>query len=162
MRCPAPLFFLMFWGQIGVKFNFFRKMNHFIYCENTNKKARSLDKVPKLRAFPARSYLSDNCSWLREPDLNWRPSGYEIQKMLLFVFFTTENKEKQRFFMPFLWYIPLFLLFSVLVRVCIRVRNDEFSCTRTMIFTSMLDYDCLSLLSSFSFLQIQSKIRVTL
>ena len=38
--------------------------------KNTNKKAHNLDKVPKLRAFPARSYLSDNCSWLREPDLN--------------------------------------------------------------------------------------------
>ena len=47
------------------------------FHKRDNKKARSLDKVPKLRAFPARSYLSDNCSWLREPDLNWRPSGYE-------------------------------------------------------------------------------------
>ena len=40
-------------------------MNHFIQRKNTNKKARSLDKVPKLRAFPALSYLSDNCSWKR-------------------------------------------------------------------------------------------------
>ena len=40
------------------------------FHKRDNKKARSLDKVPKLRAFPARSYLSDNCSWLREPDLN--------------------------------------------------------------------------------------------
>lgn len=55
----------MFWGQIGVKFNFFRKMNHFMQRKNTNKKAHNLDKVPKLRAFPARSYLSDNCSWKR-------------------------------------------------------------------------------------------------
>lgn len=51
-KISCSILFLMFWGQIGVKFNFFRKMNHFIYCENTNKKARSLDKVPKLRAFP--------------------------------------------------------------------------------------------------------------
>ena len=47
------------------------------FHKRDNKKARSLDKVPKLRAFPARSYLSDNCSWLRELDLNQRPSGYE-------------------------------------------------------------------------------------
>ena len=40
-------------------------MNHFIQRKNTNKKARSLDKVPKLRAFPAFSYLSDNCFWKR-------------------------------------------------------------------------------------------------
>ena len=62
-KISCSILFLMFWGQIGVKFNFFRKMNHFIYCENTNKKARSLslNKVPKLRAFPALSYLSDNC-----------------------------------------------------------------------------------------------------
>lgn len=65
-KISCSILFLMFWGQIGVKFNFFRKMNHFIQRKNTNKKARSLDKVPKLRAFPARSYLSDNCSWLRE------------------------------------------------------------------------------------------------
>ena len=69
-KISCSILFSMFWGQIGVKINFFRKMNHFIQRKNTNKKARSLDKVPKLRAFPARSYLSDNCSWLREPDLN--------------------------------------------------------------------------------------------
>ena len=41
-----------------------------VFHKRDNKKARSLDKVPKLRAFPALSYLSDNCFWLREPDLN--------------------------------------------------------------------------------------------
>ena len=51
------------------------------FHKRDNKKARSLDKVPKLRAFPARSYLSDNCSWLREPDLNGRPSGYEPDEL---------------------------------------------------------------------------------
>ena len=40
-------------------------MNHFIQRKNTNKKAHNLDKVPKLRAFPAFSYLSDNCFWKR-------------------------------------------------------------------------------------------------
>ena len=35
------------------------------FHKRDNKKARSLDKVPKLRAFPALSYLSDNCSWKR-------------------------------------------------------------------------------------------------
>ena len=41
-----------------------------VFHKRDNKKTRSLDKVPKLRAFSALSYLSDNCSWLREPDLN--------------------------------------------------------------------------------------------
>ena len=51
MCCPAPLFFLMFWGQIGVKIVFSQKTSCFIQRRNDNKKARSLDKIPKLRAF---------------------------------------------------------------------------------------------------------------
>lgn len=51
MCCPAPFFFLMFWGQIGVKIGFSQKMSCFIQRRNDNKKARSLDKIPKLRAF---------------------------------------------------------------------------------------------------------------
>ena len=51
MRCPAPLFFLMFWGQIGVKIGFPQKTSCFIQRRSDNKKARSLDKIPKLRAF---------------------------------------------------------------------------------------------------------------
>jgi len=50
LSCSTFLF-LMFWGQIGVKIGFSQKTSRFIQRRNDNKKARSLDKIPKLRAF---------------------------------------------------------------------------------------------------------------
>ena len=67
MCCPAPFFFLMFWGQIGVKIMVFSKNEQFHTTQKRQqKKARSLDKVPKLRAFLFLSViLKNNCSWKR-------------------------------------------------------------------------------------------------
>ena len=124
-KISCSILFLMFWGQIGVKFNFFEKWT-ISYNEKTpiKKHAASIkyrNYVLFLLSVIFQITASGCGSQIWTDDLR----VMRFRKCCFLFFFKTKNKEKQRFFISFLWYIPLFLLFSVLVRVCIRVRNDE-------------------------------------
>ena len=105
LSCSSFLFWC-FGVKLGSKSVFLKKRAVSYNAETTTKKVRSIDKIPKLRTFLFLSVILKitipGCgSQMWTDDLR----VMRFIKHCFSFFFITKNKEKQCFFMPFLWYI---------------------------------------------------------